>query len=126
MTGAALIRQALDAGVELRLVDGTVKVVGPKSAVELLLEPLRQHRSAVIEAMTPSEPPANPADWRELAQAYHVHHWTCRSCIAAGQFRGDRCDTGIALWGWYAGTPARFEPAKRESRSNTDNNGEIE
>ena len=126
MTGAALIRQAIEAGVELRLVDGTVKAVGPRSAVEPLLEPLRQHRDAVIEAMTKSEPPADPANWKELAKAYHVHHWTCPACIAAGQFRGNRCEVGKALWGWYAGTPTRFEPAEQASSFNTDNKGHIE
>ena len=126
MTVAALIRQVQEAGVELRLVDGVVKVVGPRSAVEPLLEPLRQHRTELIEAMTKSEPPVDPANWRELAQAYHAHHWTCRRCIAAGQFRAGRCDIGNALWGWYAGIPTRIEPAKQLPTINFQNQGPTE
>ena len=47
------------------------------------------------------EPSANPAAWRELAQAYHAHHFACKTCIAAGQGRGLRCGCGAALWTKY-------------------------
>ncbi len=42
------------------------------------------------------------ADWRELARAYHRHHWNCRTCIAAGKGYGLRCGVGAALWRAYA------------------------
>lgn len=41
------------------------------------------------------------APWRPLAAAYHAHHFHCSQCIAAGQGRGKRCDTGLALWKKY-------------------------
>ena len=41
------------------------------------------------------------ASWRELAEAYHQHHFACKTCIAAGQGRGFRCGTGAALWTTY-------------------------
>ena len=44
------------------------------------------------------EPPADPQQWRELAQAYRNHHTGCKTCCAAGQGRGQRCGTGAALW----------------------------
>lgn len=46
------------------------------------------------------EPPADPYAWRELAQAYHQHHFTCPTCIAAGRGTryGLRCGVGMALW----------------------------
>ena len=49
------------------------------------------------------EPPSNPQAWRELAQAYHAHHFNCPNCIAAGRSSryGQRCGAGMALWGSY-------------------------
>ena len=46
------------------------------------------------------EPPPDPNAWRELAQAYHAHHFGCSTCIAAGRgaMYGLRCGTGAALW----------------------------
>jgi len=41
------------------------------------------------------------ASWRELAEAYHHHHFACKTCQAAGQGRGLRCGTGAALWTSY-------------------------
>jgi len=42
-----LIRQAQASGIELRLVGGKVKAIGPREAVARLIEPLRQHREAL-------------------------------------------------------------------------------
>ena len=49
------------------------------------------------------EPPPDPQAWRELAQAYHEHHFNCPNCIAAGRDSryGQRCGAGMALWGSY-------------------------
>ncbi|MBC7455058.1 MAG: hypothetical protein H7335_15410 [Massilia sp.] len=46
------------------------------------------------------EPPPDPNAWRELAAAYHQHHFACSICIAAGRGAqyGLRCGTGAALW----------------------------
>jgi len=42
------------------------------------------------------------ADWRELAQSYYSHHFSCSQCIAAGKDgRQDRCLKGLALWQSY-------------------------
>lgn len=49
------------------------------------------------------EPPSDPLAWRELALAYHAHHFNCPTCIAAGlgSRYGLRCGAGIALWRAY-------------------------
>ena len=54
----------------------------------------------------PAEPPTDPNAWRELATAYHLHHFTCPTCIAAGRgaVYGLRCGTGTALWASYENT----------------------
>ena len=54
----------------------------------------------------PPEPPTDPNAWRELATAYHLHHFTCPTCIAAGRGAeyGLRCGTGAALWASYENT----------------------
>lgn len=52
------------------------------------------------------EPPTDPNAWRELATAYHLHHFKCSACIAAGRGAGYglRCGTGAALWTSYQNT----------------------
>lgn len=54
----------------------------------------------------PAEPPLDPNAWRELATAYHLHHFKCSTCIAAGRGAGYglRCGTGAALWTSYQNT----------------------
>ncbi len=54
----------------------------------------------------PAEPPTDPNAWRELATAYHLHHFKCSTCIAAGRGAGYglRCGTGAALWTSYQNT----------------------
>ena len=55
------------------------------------------------------EPPTNPNAWRELATAYHHHHFACPVCIAAGRGAGYglRCGTGAALWTSYSDATER-------------------
>jgi hypothetical protein len=49
------------------------------------------------------DPPDDPVDWKELAAAYHAHHFQCPTCIAAGRGSryGQRCGAGMALWAGY-------------------------
>jgi hypothetical protein len=44
------------------------------------------------------EPSSETATWHELSAAYYVHHFTCETCIAAGQGYGWRCGVGASLW----------------------------
>lgn len=37
----------------------------------------------------------------KLHTDYLLHHWTCKTCCAAGQGRGDRCSPGADLWAAY-------------------------
>lgn len=116
MSAAALIREAQASGIELRLVDGKVKAIGPREAVARLLVPLREQRAALADALQsePVEPSLRaqadktpePTDWRALAAAYHAHHFNCPTCIAAGRGTryGLRCGTGAALWRAYQNT----------------------
>jgi len=57
-------------------------------------------------SLTSSERP-DPNDWRELATAYHLHHFKCVVCIAAGRGAGygPRCGAGAALWVAYQNSP---------------------
>ena len=42
---------------------------------------------------------------QSAAQAYHAHHFSCQTCIAAGRGirYGRRCAVGLALWHAYTG-----------------------
>jgi hypothetical protein len=35
------------------------------------------------------------------ASKYHRHHFGCKTCCAAGQGRGNRCEIGMELWTAY-------------------------
>ena len=35
------------------------------------------------------------------ASEYHLHHFGCKTCCAAGQGRGIRCEIGMGLWMAY-------------------------
>ena len=48
------------------------------------------------------EPAPEPETWHELSAAYHGHHFTCPTCIAAGQGYGLRCGAGASLWRRYS------------------------
>ncbi len=101
MSVDTLIRKALDAGVQLALVDGSIKIIGHRAAVQQWRDQLRQHKAAIFDRLSAAndpEPPPDPGTWKELAEAYHLHHFACPTCIAAGQGRGLRCGTGAALW----------------------------
>jgi hypothetical protein len=61
----------------------------------------------------PTDQPAKPAPtprqsyqewvqtWQPLAEAYHVHHFGCPVCVAAGKGYGLRCGSGASLWQAY-------------------------
>ena len=102
MSTDTLIRAAMDAGVALKFEDGKLKALGHVDAVRAWAPRLREHKAELIEALTP-EQPVNPDAWKELAAAYHAHHFHCATCIAAGRGAryGLRCGTGTALWAAY-------------------------
>ena len=114
MIAGDLIRQAQASGIELRLVGGKVKAIGPREAVARLIEPLRQHREALtyalqfeLQEVLPATPQAGETpeltDWHALDAAYLAHHFNCPTCIAAGRGSqyGQRCGVGRALWRAY-------------------------
>ena len=107
MSAEALVQQARAAGVTIRLENGKIKVRGKTSVVEKLTPTLRQHKAELlawfkqdelprvlpVEVLRTEyqiytklipfpEPPPDPQAWRELAQAYHAHHFNCHTCQA--------------------------------------------
>ena len=109
MSADTLIRQAMDAGVELRLVGGKLKAVGKSDALRAWAPRLRQHRAELIQALQPPEP---SIDWRGLDRAYLTHHAQCITCQAAGRGYGLRCGAGLALWTAYAESAEPKEQTK--------------
>ena len=101
-----------DAGLSVSLASGGGLVVSPGSRLTAdLRELVKGNKAALVDwlhaandpAPEPPEPPLDPNAWRELATAYHLHHFKCRTCIAAGRGAGYglRCGTGAALWSAY-------------------------
>ena len=127
MSAADLIQRAQDAGLELRLEDGKIKVRGKESAVAAMLNPLREHKDELMRWFTSAlnDPvAADPMQWHELARAYHDHHFKCRTCIAAGQGVGLRCGIGSALWRAYSLTPPPKNALNPSARSGKEENHE--
>ncbi|MDO8732713.1 MAG: hypothetical protein Q7L55_09120 [Actinomycetota bacterium] len=88
--------------------DGRLLVKPASHLTDELRSLVRQHKVELLSWLTSEpenapEPIADPAAWRELATAYHVHHFSCHVCIAAGRSSrfGLRCGVGAALWYAY-------------------------
>jgi hypothetical protein len=101
-----LVERLHGAGLSLTLAPEGGLSVTPSSRLNDNLRALIRSRKAYLLLWlteTPAnEPPTDPAQWRELAAAYHDHHFCCRTCIAAGQGVALRCGVGTALWRAYA------------------------
>ena len=107
-----LVAQLADAGLNLSLAPAGGLAVTPTSHLTADLRALiRSSKALLIDWLTAAndaashapDPPENPLDWKELAAAYHAHHFNCATCIAAGRGSryGQRCSAGMALWRAY-------------------------
>ena len=101
-----------DVGLSLSLALSGGLVVSPGSQLTPdLRELVKGNKAALVDWLHAAndplpEPPTDPNAWRELATAYHLHHFKCGTCIAAGRGAqyGLRCGTGAALWNAYQDT----------------------
>jgi len=109
----SLLDQLGQAGVTLSLTATGALAASPASLLTDDLRVLiRAGKVGLIDWVTAAndaasrapDPPDNPLDWKELAAAYHNHHFNCPTCIAAGRGRryGQRCGAGMALWRVYS------------------------
>ena len=98
-----------DAGLSVSLApDGGLGVAPASRLTADLRELVKGNKAALVDWLHAAndplpEPPPDPNAWRELAAAYHLHHFACSICIAAGRGAqyGLRCGTGAALWNAY-------------------------
>jgi hypothetical protein len=67
-------------------------------------EKIANDRTKPWQFFRPREPLLTDSE-QSAARAYHVHHFSCRTCIAAGRGTryGGRCAVGLALWINYSG-----------------------
>jgi hypothetical protein len=109
----AIVERLHCAGLSLTLAPPNGLAVGPSSHLTEDLRALIRNSKAVLIDWVKSandavshtpDPPENPLNWKELAAAYHAHHFNCPTCIAAGRgnFYGQRCGVGTALWAIYS------------------------
>lgn len=107
-----VVAQLVDAGLNLSLAPSGGLAVAPSSHLTADLRNLIRNSKALLidwlkaandAASHEPDPPFNPSDWKELAAAYHAHHFNCPTCIAAGlgSRYGKRCGAGMALWHSY-------------------------
>ncbi len=110
---SAIVDQLRGAGLNLSLAPAGGLAVAPSSHLTADLRDLiRSSKALLIDWLTAAndaashspDPPDNPLDWKELAAAYHAHHFNCVTCIAAGRDSryGQRCGAGLALWRAYS------------------------
>lgn len=123
-----LVDRLHGAGLSLSLVSGGNLAVAPSSRLNDDLRALiRSHKADLVRwfSSTLNDPvPADPMQWHELARAYHAHHFSCTSCIAAGQGVGLRCGIGSALWRAYSLTPPPKNALNSNARSGKEENHE--
>ncbi len=111
-TVETVVAQLAHAGLNLSLAPTGGLAVAPSSHLTADLRNLiRSSKALLIEWLTAAndtashapDPPDDPVDWKELAAAYHAHHFNCPTCIAAGRGSryGQRCGAGMALWRAY-------------------------
>ena len=107
-----VMKQLVDAGLNLSLAPAGGLAVAPSRHLTADLRNLiRSSKAMLIDWLTTAHEAAshatdthlNPQDWKELAAAYHDHHFNCPTCIAAGRGSryGQRCGAGMALWRVY-------------------------
>ena len=115
MTALAIetvVAQLSHAGLSLSLAPAGGLAVAPASHLTTELRDLiRSSKNQLIDCLTAAndsaseatDPPKDPALWKDLAAAYHAHHFHCPICIAAGRGSryGQRCGAGLALWRVY-------------------------
>ena len=104
-----VVARLADAGLNLSLAPAGGLAVAPSR--HLTADLIRSSKALLIDWLTAAndaasyapEPPDDPVDWKELAAAYHSHHFNCPTCIAAGRSSryGQRCGAGMALWRAY-------------------------
>jgi len=108
-----VVAQLSHAGLNLSLAPAGGLAVAPSSHLTDDLRALiRSSKAMLIDWLTATNeaasqapnPPEDPSDWKELAAAYHAHHFNCPTCIAAGRGSryGQRCGAGMALWRVYS------------------------
>ncbi len=111
-TVETVVAQLAHAGLNLALAPAGGLAVTPSSHLTADLRALiRSSKALLIDWLASAndaasrlpDPPDNPEDWKELAAAYHAHHFNCSTCIAAGRGSqyGQRCGAGMALWRAY-------------------------
>ena len=111
-TASAIVDRLHGEGLKLSLAPHGGLAVSPSSHLtEDLRHLIRSSKALLIDWLTPAndaathapDQPDNPVDWKELAAAYHAHHFNCPTCIAAGRSSryGQRCGAGMALWRAY-------------------------
>ena len=106
---SAIMQAVRDAGLSVSIVESGKLLVAPASRITPELRTLiRSHKADLIRCCTNQpaddpEPPNDPSTWHELAEAYHQHHFSCKTCQAAGRGSqyGLRCGVGASLWRAY-------------------------
>ena len=107
-----VVSQLTQAGLNISLAPAGGLAVAPASNLTVDLRDLiRSSKALLIDWLTAAndsashepDPPDHPSDWKEMAAAYHAHHFNCPTCIAAGRGSryGQRCGAGMALWQAY-------------------------
>ena len=82
------------AGLSVSLAPSGGLVVSPGSRLTPdLRELVKGNKAALLDWLHAAndplpEPPTDPNAWRELAAAYHLHHFACPTCITAGRGAG--------------------------------------
>ena len=102
-----MVAQLADAGLNLSLAPAGGLAVAPSSHLTADLRALiRSSKEQLIDWLTAAndgtshalDPPNDPADWKELAAAYHVHHLPDFRRLWTGLELRTTLRSGMAPW----------------------------
>ncbi len=113
--GAVFVREVFHdlraAGLVMELTPENGIAISPaKLLTSDLRDMIRRHRGELIKFLEVEaandlqapEPATTPAPaWRQADAKYLRHHFSCKTCCAAGHGRSDRCQAGANLWATY-------------------------
>lgn len=100
-----ILNTLLKSGVQVKLLESFDLDVSPASKLRLVhRQMLKCEKKKIVlhlSRLAANEMSLTDDEVESTFHAYHVHHFNCRSCIAAGKGYGKRCSVGLSLWFRY-------------------------
>ena len=96
----------LKSGVQVKLLESFDLNIYPASKLlPIHRQMLKREKNNVVlhlSRVAPKEMSLTDEEVDSTFHTYHVHHFNCPVCMAAGKGYGNRCQEGLGLWFRYS------------------------